>query len=688
MKKLFAALLALTMILGSMPVMADDPSLVTIGSGAEVLDSSAESIVPIGSGTTSDSGAESGVPIGSGAAPDSGVEPIVPSGSGATLDPGAGSGVPIGSGATWITPAPTATPVMTQAMPSREPGASDYGYLLPSGGTLYTGPGETTPVTTIDQNILIRYDGKPGYIAADGDLWVRVQVQISGQWGFVRAKSISFMSKSELNAPIPSEQETLTPAPSPTATPTPDPNVSLITPKPTESVIARATVTAAYGTLYKAPSTSAEFVCYIPKYATVDVLEYAGGWARVRYSGGSTTYTGYILQSSLTTCLPVPTAAPTWQPVQSYGYVKTTNGGGLNLREYASTSARRITTIPNNSRVEILSYGNTWSQVRYNGLVGYVMTMYLIFNPVAPTQQPGLVLQGYARVNTYNCGGLNMRDAAYSTANIVTTIPYNAQVEVYSYGATWSYVRYNGMFGYVMTAYLAFSYTPVPTATPAPTAPPVCVLGYAYVSTRSGGLNMREYASTAARVMMVIPRYARVELLTQGSTWCYVRYMGVYGYVMTRYLSTGYSPLPTAAPTSSTGAWATVATQSGGLNIREASYVGARILIVAPKGSTVTVVEHGTTWSRITYNGVTGYAMTGFLNFGGGSSSVTSTRAIASSSSGLKMYASTSTGGNVLCTIPYMTEVTVVSRGSRWTRVTWNYYTGYVLTSFLTFMPN
>ena len=218
-----------------------------------------------------------------------------------------------------------------------------------------------------------------------------------------------------------------------------------------------------------------------------------------------------------------------------------------------------------------------------------------------------------------------MRNAAYSTANIVTTIPYNAQVEV-SHGATWSYVRYNGMFGYVMTAYLAFSYTPVPTATPAPTAPPVCVLGYAYVSTRSGGLNMREYASTAARVMMVIPRYARVELLTQGSTWCYVRYMGVYGYVMTRYLSTGYSPLPTAAPTSSTGAWAIVATQSSGLNIREASYVGARILIVAPKGSTVTVVEHGTT-SNITYNGVTGYAMTGFLNFGGGSSSVVSTRA-------------------------------------------------------------
>ena len=334
MKKLFAALLALTMILGSMPVMADDPSLVTIGSGAEVLDSSAESIVPIGSGTTSDSGAESGVPIGSGAAPDSGVEPIVPSGSGATLDPGAGSGVPIGSGATLITPAPTATPVMTQAMPSREPGASDYGYLLPSGGTLYTGPGETTPVTTIDQNILIRYDGKPGYIAADGDLWVRVQVYITGQWGFVRAKSISFMSKSELNALFPSEQETLTPAPSPTATPTPDPNVSLITPKPTETVITQATVTAAYGTLYKAPSTLAEFVCYIPKYAVVDVLEYAGGWARVRYSGGSTTYTGYILQSSLTTCLPVPTFAPTCQPGWSYGYVRTTNGGGLNLREY------------------------------------------------------------------------------------------------------------------------------------------------------------------------------------------------------------------------------------------------------------------------------------------------------------------------------------------------------------------
>ena len=85
MKKLFAALLALTMILSSLPAMADDASLVTIGSGVEALDSGAESIVPIG------------------------------------------------SGASLITPAPAATQVTMETMPSRE---TNYGYLLPSGGTL------------------------------------------------------------------------------------------------------------------------------------------------------------------------------------------------------------------------------------------------------------------------------------------------------------------------------------------------------------------------------------------------------------------------------------------------------------------------------------------------------------------------------------------------------------------------
>ena len=555
MKKLLAALVALTLMTGCLPVLAES----VIGNGATV-----DGIIPIGSGAT--------------------VTEVTPIGGGTTVN---------------------------ATMP---PHSSNYGFML-SGGTLYSAPGGGSVVTTISDEDVVLYDGVSGTNTADGTLWVRVITK--GTSGYVPVSKIKFMTRDEEAAywKMLNPDPTPTPTPVPTAqpVPTPTPLVTLITPAPGDKVIGKAQVITASGSLNlrQLPSYSAGIIGYIPQYAVVDVFEYDGGWARIRYSG----VTGWVLRSFLTdynpqpTCNPYPTANP--GVLQGYAYVRT-NGGGLNMREYASTAAR-----------------------------------------------------------------------------VTMVIPRYARVEVYSYGNSWCYIHYNGLAGYVMTSYLSFAYTPTPTATPAPvqpTLPPV--QGYAYVSTNGGGLNMREYASTAARVTMVIPRYARVEIHSYGSTWAWVRYMGVSGYVMTRYLSTGgVSPAPTAAPTA--GSWATVATQSGGLNIREATYVGSRILKVAPKGATVSVLERGTTWSRISYGGVTGYAMTGFLNFGGGTASVTSSRAIVSASgNGLKLYTSASTASSALCTIPARTEVNVLSRGERWTYVNWGSYTGYVLTTYLTFLPD
>ena len=654
MKKLLAALVALTLMTGCLPVLAES----VIGNGATV-----DGIIPIGSGAT--------------------VDGIIPIGSGATVT----EVTPIGGGTT-----------VNETMPSH---SSNYGFML-SGGTLYSAPGGGSVVTTISDEDVVLYDGVSGTNTADGTLWVRVITK--GTSGYVPVSKITFMTRDEEAAywKMLNPDPTPTPTPVPTAqpVPTPTPLVTIITPAPGDKVIGKAQVTTASGSLNlrQLPSYSAGIIGYIPQYAVVDVFEYDGGWARIRYSG----VTGWVLRSFLTdyNAQPVPTPTPLVTIITPAPGDKvigkaqvTTASGSLNLRQLPSYSAGIIGYIPQYAVVDVFEYDGGWARIRYSGVTGWVLRSFLTdynaqptCNPY-PTANPG-VLQGYAYVRT-NGGGLNMREYASTAARVTMVIPRYARVEVYSYGNSWCYIHYNGLAGYVMTSYLSFAYTPTPTATPAPvqpTLPPV--QGYAYVSTNGGGLNMREYASTAARVTMVIPRYARVEIFSYGSTWAWVRYMGVSGYVMTRYLSTGgVSPAPTAAPTA--GSWATVATQSGGLNIREATYVGSRILKVAPKGATVSVLERGTTWSRISYGGVTGYAMTGFLNFGGGTASVTSSRAIVSASgNGLKLYTSASTASSALCTIPARTEVNVLSRGERWTYVNWGSYTGYVLTTYLTFLPD
>lgn len=58
-------------------------------------------------------------------------------------------------------------------------------------------------------------------------------------------------------------------------------------------------------------------------------------------------------------------------------YVKTANGGTLNLRS-APNGTNVLTKIPNGTAIEASNgLGDEWTQVQYNNHTGYVMTKYL-----------------------------------------------------------------------------------------------------------------------------------------------------------------------------------------------------------------------------------------------------------------------------------------------------------------------
>lgn len=55
------------------------------------------------------------------------------------------------------------------------------------------------------------------------------------------------------------------------------------------------------------------------------------------------------------------------------------SGSTVNLRKEPSTSAARLAKVPLNMRVEVVAKDDTWCQVKYNNLIGYMMTEYLQF---------------------------------------------------------------------------------------------------------------------------------------------------------------------------------------------------------------------------------------------------------------------------------------------------------------------
>lgn len=342
----------------------------------------------------------------------------------------------------------------------------------------------------------------------------------------------------------------------------------------------------------------------------------------------------------------VPGTTPTPPPNGVTAYVNTASGS-LNMRR--SPNGTIIDRIPYGGSFTLLDKGDKWCYMWYRGQYGYVMTQYVRFDklPTTPTLQPGTTATPapvvtlapdsptgtVAFVNTEK-GSLNMRKSPNGT--VLRTIPEKASFTVITPGTTWCYAWYKGTYGYVMTKFVATAgSTSLPTGTSKPatavTPSPVPLTGsVAQVMTKNGGkLNLRRQPDTASARVRLIENGAVIEILTYGKTWCYARYQGSTGYVMTSYLGnwgsgvnksasvTTTTPKPASAtptvPVSGVNKYAQVTTAKGGLNLRKGAGTGYARIYIIPQNAYVTVLENGKTWCKVNYNGHVGYVMTTYL---------------------------------------------------------------------------
>ena len=120
-------------------------------------------------------------------------------------------------------------------------------------------------------------------------------------------------------------------------------------------------------------------------------------------------------------------------------------------------------------------------------------------------------------------------------------------------------------------------------------------------------LNLRSRASTRGTSLGKYSNGTVVTMISQGDQWCKVKTPdGKTGYMMTDYLS-----IPSASSSSSTRI--VRHPQGTYVNLRSSGSKSARVLVQVPHGSTVVVLSAGKTWTKVRYNGYTGYMMTAYL---------------------------------------------------------------------------
>lgn len=505
--------------------------------------------------------------------------------------------------------------------------------------------------------------------------------------------------------------------------------------------------------LRSAPTTTGSNVLTtVPGKTVLPIFSMSGQWAYVQYG----LRVGYVsmdyiqlVNAEQNNSIVSPTQAPNEQ--QNLRARVTTTNGSLNLRKKADSKAAVLTTIPQYTVIDVLENMGTWCEVVYNGHHGFVMSKFLTFvkdepttpaTPVptptiVPTQQPAIQTQ-YARVNTAK-GSLNLRENNSSNARVLRTIPQYEVIVVHQNLGAWCKVEYAGTIGYVMSSFLTFVQQPtvptqqpvstqVPAATPTPSATPAPQIPgktYARVTTKQGSLNLRTEPN--GRVLGTIPQYEVIEVINRGSQWSKVRYSGIEGYVMTSFLTmiqnepvqtptvkptTVPTPVPTEAPNTPVVTQAPVQqedvayvkTAEGSLNLREKA--NGKVITTIPQYAMVIVISRGSSWTKVYYQGYTGYVMTKFLSFTNAGIPATATPKpavtptpppqnnqpetnvigyayVRTASGSLNIRERADADAKVIGTIPQNEQVAVYQKGTVWSKISYQGMIGYVMTSFL-----
>lgn len=261
-----------------------------------------------------------------------------------------------------------------------------------------------------------------------------------------------------------------------------------------------ATVTSGPLNVREAPSMNARVVAQLPTGLRVNVLSQEGTWSRIQ----AAQINGYVVSSYLridgSPSNPTPTP-PTNTP-DANATIRTANGGSLNLRAYASSTAPIVGSYANGSRVRVLTQGASWCRVQVAGVSGYMSTQFLSMDNTITGGN------GYdAVVNNPGAGQvLNLRAQPSTSSTSLGQYRNGAAIKVLGVGTDWHRVRVGSVEGYMMAKYVRIT---SPNATPNKT-----VTGGA-----NGFVNLRSGASYTHDVLKRVSNGSAATVVVPYALW-------------------------------------------------------------------------------------------------------------------------------------------------------------------------
>ena len=199
----------------------------------------------------------------------------------------------------------------------------------------------------------------------------------------------------------------------------------------------------------------------------------------------------------------------------------------------------------------------------------------------------------------------------------------------------------------------------------------------------ASSLNFRTGPSTSYSIINVLMNGQKVEYISTSGSWLKVKYNGVTGYVHGDYVTKGTTDNSTTGTTKYVSA-------SVGLNVRSGAGTSYSKLGKLEYKEKVTVLSTSNGWSKINYNGKTGYVDSSYLKStvpgstnDNTNNETTGTTKYVDTTSGLNVRSGAGTSYSKLGKLEYKEKVTVLSTSNGWSKINYNGKTGYVDSSYL-----
>ncbi|MCQ2445875.1 MAG: SH3 domain-containing protein [Clostridia bacterium] len=371
--------------------------------------------------------------------------------------------------------------------------------------------------------------------------------------------------------------------------------------------------------------------------------------------------------------------------VDKVDYITT---AGLNLRDAPSTSGKKLTTIPQGTKITVTETDNGWGKTTYKSYTGWVSMEYLkkADDPVTP--DPPTPSGGAYKTTA----ALRLRETPSTGGTKLATIPEGTRITIAEIKDGWGKTTYSGKTGWVSMDYVKKVDDPTEPDEPDPPTPPTPPNPSSGTYKTTSALRLRETPSTSGTKLATIPEGTRITITEIKDGWGKTTYSGKTGWVSMDYVKKVDDPTepdepdpptPPTPPNPSSGTYKT----TSALRLRETPSTSGTKLATIPEGTRITITEIKDGWGKTTYSGKTGWVSMDYVKKVDDPTEPDEpdppappapTGTVYITTANLNLRDSASTSGAKLTTIPQGTKITITETKNGWGKTTYSGKTGWV----------